>query len=263
MGHGFSHSRLRHRFSRAARTYAAHAVVQRQAAAELASLLPARLEAAGWLLEIGCGPGVFSAELCHRYPERRIVALDFSHAMTVEAHRRLPGGGRVGLLCADGEHLPFPARPLFALAASNAVFQWFADPLTAVARVAERLLPSGWFLAAMFGPASLAELGSGLRQVVGEDVRLPAEDFPPLDAYRRCFSRHFAQVQSWRRIYRREYPSCRQMLAHLRRTGTSGGGRGAPRLRPGHLPALDRWFGERFGGCFLSFEVFFFVARAA
>ncbi len=252
--------RLRHRFSRAAATYEAHALVQRQAAEELAGLLPADLPPAGWLVEIGCGPGLFTAELCRRYPDRSLLAIDFSHAMAVRAAGRSECRDRLQVVCADGERLPLvPAAPV-GLVASNAAWQWFRQPLAAADVVADMLQPGGVFVAAVFGPGSLAELGRALREGAGLDVRLPAADFLPFERYQQYFSSRFAQVEAYRRTYRRRYDSCRRMLAHLRRTGTSGPGRRSV-LRPGHLPLLDRWFRDHLGGCYLTFEVFFLRGR--
>ena len=100
--------RIRQRFSRAAGTYDAHAEVQKDLAARLFRELPEdsgveRSEGVRRILEIGCGTGRFTALLAGRYPEARIIALDFAEGMVHLARKRLADKGNVSVLCEEGE----------------------------------------------------------------------------------------------------------------------------------------------------------------
>jgi len=95
-------------FDSAARSYDAHAPVQRRVARQLArhiaSLpLPARPR----ILEIGCGTGFLSGALFARYPEGRFVFTDLSPAMARRCREKLARrGGHAQFAVMDGE---FPA----------------------------------------------------------------------------------------------------------------------------------------------------------
>ena len=117
--------RIRQRFSRAAGTYDAHAEVQKDLAARLFRELPE--EGIDCILEIGCGTGRFTALLAERYPEGRIIALDFAEGMVHLARKRLADKGNVSVLCEDGERFLAACPTTFALICANSTLQWFDD----------------------------------------------------------------------------------------------------------------------------------------
>ena len=144
-------------FDSAARSYDAHAPVQRRVARQLArhiaSLpLPARPR----ILEIGCGTGFLSGALFARYPEGRFVFTDLSPAMARRCREKLARrGGHAQFAVMDGE---FPAAgAAFDLVASSLAFQWFLELPDAIARLAACLRPGGRLAFATLGSESLAE----------------------------------------------------------------------------------------------------------
>lgn len=235
---------IRRRFSRAAETYDAHALIQKELAARLLALLPA--DRKGEILEIGCGTGQFTALLARLYPGARISALDFAEGMIRRAEKRLDGFAEVKFLCADGEEFLATCAGQFDLICSNATLQWFADPGTALLRISRLLADGGFFAGTFFGPATFTELTHGLDAVFGREVRLPARDFPAQQDLHGMLAAAFSAFSLREELLTRNYPSLTGLLAHIRKTGT-GGGHLPGLLTKERLHRLDTWFREEHG----------------
>lgn len=164
---------VRRAFERAAPTYDAHSVLQREVGERLvAHLDPIRLEPRV-ALDLGCGTGAFLGAIAERYPGARIVGVDLAHAMLrqaasrVPAWRRLLGARRPALVCADIERLPLAAGSA-QLAFSNLALQW-CRPEALFAEAARVLEPGGLFLFSTFGPDTLKELRASFAAVDRHD----------------------------------------------------------------------------------------------
>jgi malonyl-CoA O-methyltransferase len=157
--------RLRASFERAADTYDAAAVLQR----EIADRLLARLDVVRLtpqiILDIGCGTGYDLRQLSKRYPRARILGIDIAEAMTRRAHRNTGFWwritGRCTVSCGDAEHLPI-ATASVDMVVSNLTLQW-CDPLTVFAEAGRVLRPGGLLMFTTFGPDTLRELREAWR----------------------------------------------------------------------------------------------------
>ncbi len=171
----FDKKEVRRAFDRAAQTYDAHAVVQREIAGRLAerleliSLTPRRI------LDVGCGTGQNQGLLRARYPRADMVGLDLALPM-LQLARRPPGiwqrlaglwpGAAAYHVCADMEHLPLAANSV-QMVWSSLAFQW-ATELSAVLRECHRVLaPDGLLIFATLGPDTLKELRQAFAPVDG------------------------------------------------------------------------------------------------
>jgi malonyl-CoA O-methyltransferase len=150
-------TRVRRSFARAARGYAAAAVLQARVRAELLERLDlVRLEPA-LVLDLGAGPGPASLELKRRYRSSAVVAIDLADGMLREAKRRQTLLRRFHRVCADAAALPLREASA-GLVFSNLMLQWCNDP-DAVFRECRRVLqPGGLLTFTTFGPDTLVEL---------------------------------------------------------------------------------------------------------
>ena len=162
---------VRRAFARAAATYDAHAVLQREVGERLlANLAPMRVEP-HVVLDLGCGTGASLATLAQRHPGARLVALDVALPMLERARERTPawrrmlGLRRPQLLCADAESLPL-AGGAVQVVYSNLALQW-TDPARVFAEVSRVLAPGGVFAFSTFGPDTLRELREAFASVDG------------------------------------------------------------------------------------------------
>ena len=139
---------VRQSFSNAAQSYCEAAVLQSEVESRLLDRLSMTLLEPDRVVDLGCGPGRSTAELCTRYPEAQVIAVDFSLPMLAagDGHR----------VCADAGRLPIADHSV-DLVFSSLMLQW-CDLEATLNEVRRVLMPSGLFLFSSFGPQTLYEL---------------------------------------------------------------------------------------------------------
>ena len=153
---------LRLAFERAAGTYDAAAVLQREVGARMLERLDYVRQRPAMLLDAGCGTGFATTDLQKRYPAATVCALDLAFAMVERARarggwgRRLFGRG-VRAICGDIESLPLRAQS-FDLVWSNLALQWVNEPARVLGEFRRVMAPGGLLMFSTFGPDTLKEL---------------------------------------------------------------------------------------------------------
>jgi malonyl-CoA O-methyltransferase len=163
---------VRRAFSKAATTYDAAAVLQREVCIRMLEKLDIIKIAPSRLLDVGCGTGWGTRQLGERYKEADIVALDIAYGMLQAARgtsnwwKKLFSGSRQQFLCADVEALPLAAQSV-DMVWSNLAVQWCNDlPATFVAL--QRIIRNdGLLMFSTFGPDTLKELRVAFEGVDG------------------------------------------------------------------------------------------------
>jgi len=156
-------ARVKASFDRAATSYDAAAVLQREVRERMLSRLEFVKLAPQAILDAGCGTGHASQALARRFTKSRIVSLDIAMGMLKEtranqsALKRLLGLGRQSLVAGDIEQLPL-ADSSVELVWSNLAVQWCNDLDTAFKETHRVLKPGGLFSFSTFGPDTLKEL---------------------------------------------------------------------------------------------------------
>ena len=164
---------VRRAFERAAASYDSNNVLQCEVGLRLLKHFDPILIQPRRLVDVGCGTGLFFAELGKRFPRADMVGVDIAHPMLARAARRTPGWKRwlrlphPRLVCGDAERLPL-ATGSAQLVFSNLALQW-CDPGRVFAEVARVLEPGGLFMFATFGPDTLKELRAAFREADGYD----------------------------------------------------------------------------------------------
>jgi malonyl-CoA O-methyltransferase len=165
---------VRRAFARAAATYDAAAVLQREVGARMIERLDVVKLAPSAILDAGCGTGDALGELAARYPRAARIALDVAMPMLTAARAktgarqsafaRLAAGWRgaaiaraPAFVCADVVALPFAAAS-FELVWSNLTLQWLSDLPRALAEMHRVLAVDGLLTFTTFGPDTLKEL---------------------------------------------------------------------------------------------------------
>ena len=151
----------RRAFERAAATYDAHSVLQREVGRRLLEHLEGIRIEPSVILDAGCATGASFDGLRARFPKARVAGLDIAHPMLLAARARAPWwkrrfGAAPWLVAGDAERLPF-AHGAAQLVFSNLMLQW-CKPETVFSEVARVLPPGGLFIFSTFGPDTLKEL---------------------------------------------------------------------------------------------------------
>jgi malonyl-CoA O-methyltransferase len=162
--HAFDKRHVRRSFERAAATYDAAAVLQREVERRMFERLDYVKLAPSAILDAGSGTGTGTRELVRRYPKARVIALDIALTML-----RAVGGPRswlqrmgvgrspIARVCGDVERLPLQSGSV-DLIWSNVTLQWATDLPSTLKELRRVLRPGGLLMLSTFGPDTLKEL---------------------------------------------------------------------------------------------------------
>lgn len=243
---------VRLQFDRAAQQYHHKAQLQREVAQTLAErFLP---QAAGSILEIGCGTGFLTRHLLERYPQSELVATDISPKMIGVAQLELPKD--VNWQVVDFWQLPL--QPSFALVASSAVLQW----LGAVDRVAKRLAQlvsvGGSLVLSSFVDGTLEQLHSLRRELFCD--KTPRQHLEQPEAVCQALAAAgFSLDETAVEVYERRHQSFAALLRSIHDLGVNAGplGVGARALTRGELERLGQEYVRRHPRLTAQYRVLF------
>lgn len=158
-------ARVRASFSRAADSYDAAAVLQKQVREEMLDRLSLINIVPQAILDAGCGTGLGSFSLQKKFKSAQLISLDIAFKMLQKTATQQPWLQKITqkilhkqqLVCADIESLPI-ANNSINLLWSNLALQWCNDLDAAFSEAARVLQPDGLFIFSTFGPDTLKEL---------------------------------------------------------------------------------------------------------
>lgn len=163
--HTLDKRQVRHAFDRAAISYDAAAVLQR----EICDRMLSRLEYIKFkpesILDAGSGTGYGHYKLKDSYPSSKLIAIDIALKMHLQARptvakwkQWLPTlGKQVQYVCGDIEQLPLSEKCV-DLVWSNLALQWCNNLEHTFAEIYRVLRGNGLFMFSTFGPDTLKEL---------------------------------------------------------------------------------------------------------
>jgi len=159
---------------RAAGTYDASAVLQ-------ARLRQQMIERLDWIaftpeviVDLGCGTGHAARALGARWPQARVIAVDFAPAMLAEAAGQ-DAPGRCEYVGADAVALPLPDASV-DFVFSNLMLPSCDDPDAVFAEIARVLRPRGLLTFSTLGPDTLIELREAWRAADDSTHVIPFTD---------------------------------------------------------------------------------------
>jgi malonyl-CoA O-methyltransferase len=245
--------RIRRAFERAAATYDASAVLQREVGLRMAERLAlVKLKPAA-ILDAGCGTGDALSELSTRYPEAFMLGLDIAYAMLQTARERsvaasaakrshfarwfgagLKSDGAPALVCGDVSRLPLAAGSV-DLVWSNLTLQWINGAAVAFGEFHRVLRSGGLLLFTTFGPDTLKELR---RAFAGADQATHVSRFVDMhDLGDQLGEAGFADPVMDTETITLTYDDATVMMRELKAIGAHNATRGRPR----GLTGRARW----------------------
>ncbi|HET9113931.1 MAG TPA: malonyl-ACP O-methyltransferase BioC [Burkholderiales bacterium] len=159
-------------FERAASSYDAHAVLQREIADRMMARLDYIKHQPKILLDAGSGTGFGTQGLRNRYPEAGVIALDLATAMLKIANppqnlwQKMRRRSSIYSVCGDIDALPLKTSSVDMIWSSLAL-QWCNDLNVSFAELYRVLAPGGLLMFATFGPDTLNQLRSAFASVDG------------------------------------------------------------------------------------------------
>jgi malonyl-CoA O-methyltransferase len=233
--------RISDAFGAAADRYDEHAGPQRAAAALVADLAQRQHpEAAGRILEIGCGTGLLTRHVQARWPAAELVVTDLSPQML----ERAAGGGLVAgtFIAMDGEAPAFEGE-WFDLILSSLAFQWFEDLGEAIARLVGLLRPGGSLIFSTMGQGSFARWREA-HDACGLSAGVP--DYPNLGDLRAMLA-GYEDAFAFDEDYPLPCGGARGLIAHLKGIGAVVPAQGRKPLPPSDLRRVMKAFDEAGG----------------
>ncbi|GAB2802927.1 malonyl-ACP O-methyltransferase BioC [Halomonas shantousis] len=215
--------RVAQAFGRVAPHYVDRASAQHAMGERLWRRLPAH---AMRIVDLGCGPGHWTARLARHYAHVRGLqtwGLDIAPGMLAEARRR--HGERCHWLCADAEALPLAADSI-DLMFSNLAIQWCRHPERLMAELRRVMTPGATALINTLGPGSLHELRHAWQREADPDA-IAASTFADVATLERAM-----RLAGFRRV-RVERAHERYFYPDLQAVNASVKGVGAQLPRPG------------------------------
>lgn len=250
--------RVRASFNRAARSYDAAALVQRQVCEHLLTLLTllAPPVAAPRILDAGCGTGYGARLLRARWPQAHITAADFAPAMLALARHDADQ-----CCVADIEALPLPDA-CFDVCWSSLTLQW-CDAGKVFAEAARVLRPGGQLAVSTLGSGTFGELRQAFSHIDRYRHTL-AFDEPSL-LVQALTDAGFGQIATRRVTLTLHYPDLSSLLHAVKAIGANALGDGARRGMMGRKSwqALQAAYESQRqpAGLPASYDVLFLTAR--
>lgn len=163
---------VRRAFSRAAPSYDAAAVLQREVCVRMLEKLDIIKLQPEHVLDVGSGTGWGTRQLGERYPKAEITALDIAIGMLQAARgtsgwwQKLFAGRRESYLCADVEALPIASGSVDMMW-SNLALQWCNDLPATFVELQRVIKVDGLLMFSTFGVDTLRELRAAFHGVDG------------------------------------------------------------------------------------------------
>lgn len=154
---------MRRAFSRAATSYDATAVLQREVCSRMLERLEYIKLQPKRVLDVGSGTGWGTRQLMAKYPSAQMVSLDIAMGMLQAARgatgwwQKLFSSQKASMLCADVEALPIASNSL-DMVWSNLAVQWCNDLPATLGDLHRVLKVEGLLMFSTFGPDTLKEL---------------------------------------------------------------------------------------------------------
>jgi malonyl-CoA O-methyltransferase len=163
---------VRRAFSRAAPSYDAAAVLQREVCVRMLEKLDIIKLQPAHVLDVGSGTGWGTRQLGERYPKAEVTALDIAIGMLQAARgtsswwQKLFAGRRENYLCADVEALPIASGSV-DMVWSNLALQWCNDLPATFVELQRVIKVDGLLMFSSFGVDTLRELRTAFHGVDG------------------------------------------------------------------------------------------------
>lgn len=209
---------IQQHFDKAAHTYDAAAILQREIGDRLLERLDYIKINPKRVLDLGAGTGYMTKQLLKQYPKADIISLDIAMSMLKRTQQHGGWFRKPMLICADAEALPLQAQSV-DLILSNLMLQWCNDLPSGFQEMMRVLKPGGMVLFSSFGPDTLKELRQSWASVDGYPHTSEFVDMH--DVGDAMLQAGFAQPVMDMDMLTMTYDSVRQLVKDLKHIGAN------------------------------------------
>ncbi|MCF6094285.1 malonyl-ACP O-methyltransferase BioC [Microaerobacter geothermalis] len=248
---------LKKRFSTNAKSYDRYANVQKKMALELIKLLQLNKgirKTEMNILEVGCGTGYLTEQLCHLYPKANITAVDLAPGMIEMARQRVVKN--VTFCCGDIEEM-IMSDP-YDMIISNATFQWLNHLESTLRRLFTWLTNDGGIYFSTFGNQTFTELHTSF-QLAKQRLQIDStgslgQSFYSLDDLNGLCQRSLHDsnwdstftIQAYEKMEYEYFPTMQDFFTSIRRIGANNSNQGEYCLRPTLFKEMIRIYETNF-----------------
>ncbi len=144
--------------------YDVHAKIQHEIGERLFERLNYLKMKPRYILDLGCGSGVFSRRLKKMYPGAEIIGFDIAYLMLGQAKKKQGWIQKWTLVNGDMEAMPF-AQGLFDLIFANQVIHWSHEWSLLLREISRVMNPDGCLMFSTLGPDTFSELRKAWAEV--------------------------------------------------------------------------------------------------
>ena len=200
---------VKKRFKKSLTTYNAHAAVQKSMADKLVNILiELKGNNFGNILEIGCGTGLLTSNICNKMEFKKLYVNDIVGESANYINKISSG---IDFIEGDAENAEFPQN--LDLIISNAAFQWIDDFSAFLKKLKFCLNDNGVLAFTSFTTNHFNEISkitnSQLKYYENSEIIKTAEEF-------------FITDYSWSEELKLEFSSAKEVLFHMKALGTNG-----------------------------------------
>lgn len=225
--------KLKRRFSRGAKEYDKYAHVQKIMGDKLVSMTSNTNISS--ILEIGCGTGYVTRQICLKYPSATIDALDIAPGMIEHAKGKIKSPN-VNFICGDCENISFEKK--YDLIISNATFQWFNDFKNTVDKLYDLLTPKGHIIFSTFGEGTFYELRQAFTKAslkLKKEKISPSQIFLSKDELKEKLKRNIHIAESNQLEY---FEDCNEFFLSLKKIGANNSSSNRKKVSPSFIQTV-------------------------
>ncbi|MBA2709297.1 MAG: malonyl-ACP O-methyltransferase BioC [Tatlockia sp.] len=169
-----------------------------------------------FVLDLGCGTGLFTHKLKQLYPKAKIIGVDLSEAMLLQSKKKQRWRRKWALVNADMSALPF-SDSCFDLVFSNQVIHW-SDSFPQLANELNRVMnTNGCLMFSTLGPDTFKELKQAWHRVDNFAHTNTFMDMHDIGDY--LLAEHFLDPVVDMELLTVHYENLNKLLANLKAQG--------------------------------------------
>lgn len=155
---------IRNAFSKSAKEYEQYAVIQQEIGSRLLSRLDYIKIVPRTILDLGSGPGIFSAALKKKYRHAQVISLDISYPMLQMSKDRQHWWRKWHCVNANMIQMPF-ASGTFDLVFANQTIHWYQPTVEVLQEIYRVMHPNACFMFTTLGPDTFTEIAHAWAEV--------------------------------------------------------------------------------------------------